>query len=64
MRGHSSNFFYMPRDSAHQYENRLIENKYVWRSKEMENKYQKGQLPEAWMDAIDKQKERDIKTKS
>ena len=39
------------------YENKLIENKYVWQSKELESKYEKKQLPELWMTEIKSQKE-------
>ena len=34
------------------YETKLIENKYLWQSKELENKYDKNQLPEVWMQEI------------
>lgn len=39
------------------YENKLIENKYVWQSKELESKYEKKQLPELWMTEIKSQKD-------
>ena len=39
------------------YESKLKGNKYVWQSKELENKYDKNMLPDIWMAEIKSQKD-------
>ena len=55
-RGHTQTMFYNPRSDGQSYESKLMESQYVWKTKELEKKYFKGQLPDKWMTEITSQK--------
>ena len=55
-KGYTNEIYYIPRSIEQDFESNLIQNQYVFKSKLLDQKYQKKQLPDNWMTEIEKQK--------